>query len=139
MVNKSKKDLIVFCGIPASGKTTLSKQIAKEHNAIRYSFDKMRCLQHKELIPYIKQSLKDGNNTVVDSTYTLKRARTDLLDAIKDIDCKRTLIFMNTPLDECIHRNTQRKHPVPQHLVEVISSSMQPPSIDEGWDEILYF
>jgi tRNA uridine 5-carbamoylmethylation protein Kti12 len=132
-------NLIVFCGIPASGKTTLSKQVAEEYRANRYSFDEMRCLQHKELIPFIKQSLKDGNNTVVDSTYTLKRARTDLLEAIKDINCKKTLISMSTPLEECIHRNKQRKYPVPQHLIETISSSMQPPSIDEGWDEILYF
>lgn len=132
-------NLIVFCGIPASGKTTLSKQVAEEYKANRYSFDEMHCLQHKELIPYIKQFLKNGNNVVVDSTYTLKRARTDLLEAVKDIECRKTLIFMNTPLDECIRRNKQRKHPVSQHLVEAISSSMQPPSIDEGWDEILYF
>lgn len=138
MVNKNKKDLIIFCGIPASGKTTLSKQVAEENNANRYSFDEMRCLQHKELIPHIKQSLMSGANTVVDSTYTLKRARTDLLEAIKDIDCRKTLIFMNTPLEECIRRNNQREYPVAQHLVESISSSMQPPSIDEGWDEIIY-
>ena len=139
MVSKNKKDLIVFCGAPASGKTTLSKQVAEENNANRYSFDEMHCLQHKELIPYVKQSLNDGNNTIVDSTYTLKRARTDLLEAIKDIDCRKTLIFMNTPLEECICRNNQREYPVAQHLVEAIFSTIQTPSLDEGWDEILYF
>jgi tRNA uridine 5-carbamoylmethylation protein Kti12 len=132
-------NLIVFCGIPASGKTTLSKQLTKQYNANRYSFDEMGCLRHKELIPHILHSLIEGNNTIVDSTYTLRRARTDLLEAIKDINCKKTLISMSTPLDECIRRNKQRKYPVPQHLIETISSSMQPPSIDEGWDEILYF
>ena len=131
--------LIVLCGAPGSGKTTVSKQLQKQRDTIRYSFDEMHCFRHIELIPHIKQSLENGNNVVVDSTYAIKMVRTDLLEAIKDINCKRILVFMNTPLDECIRRNAQRKNPLPQYIVEGIYKTIQPPTLDEGWDEILYY
>ena len=40
--------IYVFCGIPASGKTTLSQQLAQQHNAKLYCYD--------EFIKYYKKS-----------------------------------------------------------------------------------
>lgn len=132
-------NLIVFSGSPASGKTTLSKNIAEEQNAIRLSFDEMHCLQHKELIPYVVKALQDGENVVVDSVYTKIVWRKLILEAIKDIDCKRILIYMDTPLEECIRRNSQRPNPLPDFMVRDIYNSIELPTLDEGWDEIWYY
>lgn len=133
------KLIFVFCGSPASGKTTLSKKIAEEQNAIRLSFDEMRCLQHKELIQPTLEALQFNKNVVVDSVFTRLSQRKVILDATKDIDCKRILIYMNTPLEECVRRNAQRPNPLPEFMVRNIYNSIEPPTLDEGWDEILYY
>ena len=133
----SKTILYVLCGSPASGKTTLSKKIAEEHNAIRLSFDEMKCLQHKELLPYIVESLQDGKCVVVDSLYTRAVWRRAVLEVTKDIKCRRILVYMNTPLEECVCRNAQRQNPLPKFMVEGIYKSIEHPTLDEGWDEIM--
>ena len=132
-------NLIVFCGVPASGKTTESKKIAKQYNAVRYSLDEMKMYYLKDLIPYAMESLLQGDNVVMDSLYIRTFMRLDLLNAIKDIECKKTLIFMNTPLEECLQRNAKRENRLPYSLVEGAYKAIQIPSYDEGWDEIIYY
>lgn len=134
----NKTRLITFCGAAASGKTTLSKKIAEEHNAIRLSFDELQCLQHKDLLSHIKKALTEGKCVVVDALFPCVSQRKMLLDAINDTECKRILIYMNTPLDECIRRNAQRKNPLPEFVIESIYKSLEFPEPSEGWDEIVY-
>lgn len=131
--------LIIFCGSPASGKTTLSKMISEERNVVRLSFDEMGYLQHKELIRPIIDALKNTENVVVDAVFTRISQRKLILDATKDIDCKRILIYMDTPLEECLRRNAQRPNPLPDFMVRDIYNSIELPTLDEGWDDIWHY
>ena len=131
--------IFIFCGTPASGKTFYSKKMSEEQNAIRLSFDEMRLFQHKELIPYVIEALQDNQNVVVDALFTRTSQRKLILEATKDIPCKRILIYMDTPLEECLRRNAQRPNPLPDFMVRDIYNSIEPPTLDEGWDEILYY
>lgn len=128
--------LLVFSGTPASGKTTLSKEIAAKQNMLRFSFDEEHCLQHKELAPLVVEALRNGRSVVVDAVYAERRHRTDLLSAVTDISCHKTLIYMATPIDECVRRNAQRINPLPEFMVIGMYNAFEPPNFDEGWDEI---
>ena len=46
---------------------------------------------------------------------------------------------MNTPLEECICRNAQRPNPLPHFIVNSFYKKFEEPTLDEGWDEILYY
>lgn len=130
--------LIVFSGIPASGKTTLSKQLAEENNYVRISMDEGGYLRHNDMIEVIKDNLEKGKTVVADSVYDLSIHRTNLLDAVKDIECERICMVMETPLDECIRRNQGREKPLPTMMIECIHRHYEKPSLSEGWDYILY-
>lgn len=130
--------LTILCGSPGSGKTTLSKKLAEETNATRYSFDELGCLKHDELIAPIVRSLLDGEDVVVDALYVCLTTRQTLLKAISHIDCKRVLLYMDTSLEECIRRNAQRQRPLSSEFVKGIYNSIQLPTLSEGWDEIIY-
>lgn len=132
--------LYILCGAPASGKTTLSKKMAEQEDLIRISYDEMRCRNQRELIKYMVQALKENKSTIIDSVNNCAKNREMLLDAVKDIPCKKILIVMQTTLEECIRRNRLREYPMSDGCISVLYNSIQnhQPTLDEGWDEILY-
>lgn len=132
--------LLILCGSPGSGKTTLSKKIAENHNLERISFDENGCLQHKELISPVMEVFKNSKSIVVDALFTCMKHRKMILEAVKDIPCKKVLIVMTTPLEECLKRNSQREGNarLPDFIVEDIYNKFESPTLDEGWDEIVY-
>lgn len=129
--------LFVMCGPPGASKTTISKTIERKYNAVRYSFDEMRCLRHKELIPHIVESLQNDKNVVVDALYDRAIFRQEILQATDQLECKRILVYVNTELSECIRRNFNRETQLPASIVESIYRAFEPPVIDEGWDKII--
>lgn len=128
--------LFVFCGLPGSGKTTLSKQIAEQYHAERISFDERKCIRYSEMIPPILEALTDGKNVVADSVFETVKNRKEILEAAKDIPCGKILIYMNTPLEECLRRNASRENRLPDFVVESFHESFENPALEEGWDEV---
>lgn len=128
-----------MCGSPGSGKSTLSKQIANEQNLVRLSLDEMGYIRQYKLIPHVVDALKEGKSVVADSLYTKKQWRTELLQAVENLGCRCVLLRMSTPLDECIRRNRGRDGALPDFVIEDIYNSIELPTLDEGWDEILYY
>ena len=129
--------LYVMCGIPASGKSTLSKKLANEQNLVRLSLDEMGYVRQHKLIPHIVEALSKGNSVIADSLYTKEKWRTELLQAVKPIGCRCVLLHMSTPLDECIRRNVDRENALPDFAIEDIYNSIEPPTLSEGWNEII--
>lgn len=138
---------VCLCGIQGSGKSTISKVISKALNIKRYEcdefFERNKGKKTYETIRLFHQQIRDdliaGNDVIVDGTYTIKRTRSELLNAVKGIDCKRILIYMGTPLEECIRRNSQRPNPLPDFMIRDIYNSLEFPTLDEGWDEIIEY
>lgn len=128
-----------MCGSPGSGKSTLSKQIANEQNLVRLSLDEMGYIRQHKLIPHVVDALKEGKSVVADSLYTKKQWRTELLQAVENLGCRCVLLRMSTPLDECIRRNRGRDGALPDFVIEDIYNSIESPTPNEGWDEILYY
>lgn len=139
--------LIVLCGLPASGKTTLSTKLALEHDAKLYHYDEFKkgCKPqeskqtHQRLYKLITQDLLSGHDVVLDDLHTRLEWRQDLLSALQDIPCKKILIVMTTPLEECVRRNAQRQEGrLPDFVIYHLNQRYQPPSLEEGWDDIQY-
>lgn len=131
--------LFIFCGCSGAGKTTLSNKLTNKYQAIRYSFDEMECFKYTELLPHIVKSVSENKTVVVDALFTRISQRRLIFDATADINCKRILIYMDTPLEECLRRNAQRPNPLPDFMVRDIYNSIELPTFDEGWDEIWYY
>lgn len=96
-------------------------------------------MEHSEMIDPILGCLSSKGKVVVDSVYPEKRQREQLIQSVNDIECQKTLVYMTTPLEECIKRNRQRPNPLPDFVVESIHKTFEPPTLDEGWDEIIEY
>lgn len=141
--------MIVLCGLPASGKTTLSNELAAQYNAKLYHYDEFKKgskpieskQTHQRLYNQIKQDLLQGYDVVLDDLHTRLEWRESLLSTLQDIPCKKILIVMTTPLEECVRRNSQRQGQarLPDFVIYHLNQRYQPPSLKEGWDDIQYF
>lgn len=129
--------LIVLCGAPGSGKTTLSKQLAEQYKAVHISFDERKYIQYAEMISPIVETLTEGKSVVADAVFAGINKRAMVLDAVKDIPCRKILFYMDTPLEECLRRNASREKRLPDFVVEHLYNSIEPPTLEEGWDEIV--
>ena len=139
--------LYCMCGIPASGKSTLSAQLATEYNAKLHHFDDYANAFHAEkykdalhqMWMNITQELKDNNNVVCDNIHTTKQMRADILNAVSDISCKKICIVLLIPFEECLKRNANREARLPDFVLHDMYNKFEFPTLDEGWDDIWYY
>jgi predicted kinase len=129
--------LYVMCGIPGSGKSTLSKRLAEERGLMRFSFDEMKCYTTRQFLLPVVAALQEGKSVVMDSTHLRESGRRSILQSVRNIRCRKVCVFMDTPFDECLRRNANRMAVVPVVMVNSMYRSLQPPTLEEGWDEIL--
>jgi predicted kinase len=109
--------LIVLCGLPGSGKTTVGCQLEREHGAVRLSpdewmhalgfdvFDNAARGRVERLQWEIAQRLMSLGDTVVVEWGTWKRAERDTLRrTARAMGCAVELRFLDAPLSELWRR-----------------------------------
>lgn len=137
--------LYVICGLPGSGKSTLCEYLSKSEGLVVCSYDKIaRTSQltsnevYTKWVTDIKLELLNGKDVIADSTNLTVKSRKELLQYLGNIDCRKVLIALNTPLSECIKRNESRQFSLPYIVIADAAKIYEFPREDElGWDDIL--
>lgn len=135
-----------LCGLPASGKSTLSIQLAEILNSKLYSCDTFFSVNkgkpNNRIIEEFHNSmctdLLNGHDIVCDGTYTIERTRLELLHGISIVQCKKIIVVLTTPFEECLHRNNNREVKVSEKDMYSMQKTFVFPTFNEGWDEIIY-
>ena len=143
--------IVALMGIPAAGKSTLSKQMTNLH---RVSVDDYRerltgdrgnqtrnqeafRLAHEEL----REQLSAGVDVLFDSTMLTDYARQQVLDIVAETHSTSRLIIVRTPFEECKARNLARtKGRVPDHVMDIMMFRFGKSLSEIGyepWDEII--
>lgn len=146
----NKSMFYVLVGLSASGKSTIGKEIAKEHNCIIISSDGIRgevCeggvidqskndevfkIFHKR----IKDNLLSGRNVIADATNINMKARRSLIENVKSVDCHKIAYIIPKSVEKCIEDNIYKEYPVPHHVIQKQMMNFQVPFLEEGFDEI---
>ena len=120
----SRPSLIVCCGLPGAGKSTVSGYVADRLGAVRYRSDEIRkelfpepsydraesIRTYDELLGRTRTTLEDGRDVVLDATFSSceYRGRVELLAS--DVDVEATFVRVTcdpTVLRERIESRTQ--------------------------------
>lgn len=118
-------NLVIFRGLPGSGKTTLAKErCVSEGNTLRVNKDDLRSMgfdshwtaKREKLIFELEQTLairalSGGYNVIVDDTNLNPRILSSWKELAKGLedDIHVSVEDIKTPLDECIRRDSMRK------------------------------
>lgn len=149
------KKLILMCGIPASGKSTTAKTLsAYMDNAPIVSMDDIRemlfgtrkCQQQGDMVYNLAVNrvirlFRECDIVIFDATNRSAKARKQVIQDIQTcFDCYVYCIFMNTPLDVALDRNSNRDESiqVPPAVIHRMYNTLQPPTNDEYFYEKIF-
>lgn len=126
----SNQKVIILQGLPASGKSTYARQLVEKLGWKRINKDDLRAMidnstwseKNEKLIVKLRNDLllrflEDGYSVVVDDTNFAQSH----IDTIKDIcagelvECE--VLFFDTPLWECIERDSKREKSVGKKVI----------------------
>ena len=141
--------LIVMCGLPGSGKSTYANYLTESGHFECVSTDQIRKRFYgneniqgngKEVFDTAFLHLQtyglSKKNCVFDATNITPRARRRVVQECRPyydlIICK----YIDTPLDVCLHRNSQRERVVPKEVILRMYKNFTLPSREEGFDYI---
>ena len=128
-------EMILFCGIQASGKTTFFKEkFFKTH--VRISLDQLHTRNKEQ--KFIDTCFATQQRFVVDNTNPTKEERLKYIFAAKAKKFKIVGYFFRSQLNEAIMRNIQRegKENIPEIGIRGTFNKLEIPGFDEGFDEL---
>jgi len=143
--------LILFCGLPGSGKTTLARQLCKETAAIRLCPDEWmadlgidlfdetsRAKVEIRLWELGKELLKQGQDVILENGLWSRSERDDKRRDAKELGVDTELHFFDIPLEELMRRleirNASGLHgtvPLTRKQIEEYAKMFQAPSAME--------
>ena len=133
---KSTKQMIVFIGIQACGKTTFYKELLACHGLVHINLDTLHT-RHKEAMA-IEECLESEKSYVVDNTNPQITDRQRYIPPAKSHGYEVIGIFFQSRVQDCIERNELRDNGLPRHAIPCTSNKLQMPSYSEGFDQLFF-
>lgn len=131
--------VIIFCGIPGSGKTTaakiLAKRLKKLGRAALFVSDKLKPPVYKKFFKLLKENLGKYDYLIFDGTFYKRKWRRKIIGLAKNK--KTILVYFQCPLKTALLRNKKRRPSIPEKAVHIIYRQMEAPekpdlAIDTG-------
>lgn len=153
-------DVVLVCGLPASGKTKLTidhfsgsgrnrlnrgeirkmvyemTNFHEPYNAAKFKEDDEPLVKHLET-KVLQHYLELGRSIIIDNTSISRRSRAAYLEMIKKYRKSMGVIFMATPVDLCLERNRTADYPVPERLISLLSAELEIPKKEEGYQDLV--
>ena len=145
-MNTNGKPLFtMFVGLPGSGKSFAADEMRKKGMKIFSSDDLRESTGEKnsakvfaELRRGIVESLKNGEDCVLDATNLNRKKRMSFLDDVRRTGAGTKCILFVVPPEVCKARNAARanKHGVTDAVIDRMLRSFESPWYSDGFDEI---
>ncbi len=128
-------EAIIFVGLQGSGKTTYFKNhFAASHEHI--SRDIQQTAEREAA--FTRECIRLGRSFVLDNTNASRAVRAPYIREAKAAGFAVLCYFFDTPVRTAIGRNNHRKDkkPIPVPAILRTAKRLEPPSLEEGMDEI---
>lgn len=140
--------LYMLIGLPASGKSTIAKELSKSEGAIIVSSDEIRQellgdindqTQNGKVFEEVEKRIKEGllnGNVIYDATNINYKKRRAFLQKLNKMEVEKIAVLVATPYEECLARNANRDRRVPEEVIKRMYESFYIPQYYEGFDDI---
>lgn len=113
--------LVLLCGLPAAGKTTLARELAPTYGAVRLDADEwklalgidpfddeLRVRLEGQLLALTTHLLKLGTSVILEWGFWARSERDYLRELARSLGARVELRFLDVPFDELVRRVTDR-------------------------------
>lgn len=132
-------------GLPGSGKSTFASNhpecVVVSTDAIRGELfgdeneQKDGKLVFDVAYARLAQAVEAGQDAIFDATNLQRKYRKKIFQMFPK--AYHVAVFVNTPVDVCKERNAKRDRVVPEMVIDRMASSLNAPTIAEGFKEII--
>ena len=140
--------LVVLCGLPASGKTTLARELADAYGAVRLSADDwklalgidpfdddMRVRLETQLWSLTQRLLALGTSVILEWGFWARSERDEMRRVARSIGALVELRFLDVPYEELVRRVVDRTAsggiPITAAHMERYRGLFEPPTAEE--------
>ena len=137
--------LYTMIGLPGSGKSTFASNhpecVVVSTDAIRGELfgdegeQKDGKLVFDVAYARLAQAVEAGQDAIFDATNLQRKYRKKIFQMFPK--AYHVAVFVNTPVDVCKERNAKRDRVVPEMVIDRMASSLNAPTIAEGFKEII--
>lgn len=121
--------VIIFCGIPGCGKTTIAKKVAKklarQKHVRLFVSDQFRPPVYQKFFTLFRAYKKQYDVLIFDATFYKKRWR-DYLKQLAGAE-KTIIVFIKCALATALERNRRRTPHVPEKAIRIITHQLEAP------------
>ena len=129
---ESRPTMIIMCGLPFSGKSTLAKHMEKYcSDIIIINLDEIDRNDHARVIC---DNIKNNKLVVIDKCNLSSEDRKEWINL--NVSGKIWCIFINTPVEECLYRAAKHNEDN-KKKIETLQIKLQQPNKDEGFSQII--
>jgi selenocysteine-specific elongation factor len=150
-----KPFLVILCGVPCSGKSSLAREIANLlENKFQYSTAVVTSDTFRRMVPTyqyrfepeleqfvrdvtyeaIRTGLKHGLLVISDDINYYASIRRRLMRIAQECKADYAIIYVNTPLEVAMEWNKKRGEPIPNSLIEEVYYKQDEPGKEYKWD-----
>ncbi len=140
--------LVLLCGLPASGKTTLARELAEAYGAVRLNPDEWELALgidpfdaefqgrlEAEFSRLTERLLALGTSVILEWGFWARSERDEKRDLGRSLGAAVELRFLNVPYQELVQRVVDRQArgglAITRHHMEEYRASFEPPTDDE--------
>lgn len=121
--------IVLFCGVPASGKTTIAKSLAEiltEFGQVKLIVsDEIAGKIYERIFKLVAESMHRADYILVDATFYKKHWR-EMIETIGGRDHVLTC-YLHCSLNTCLERNNVRNPSLPERVIHIIHQEMERP------------
>jgi predicted kinase len=128
-------EAVIFIGIQGSGKSTFYRERFFDTH-VRINLDMLRTRRREQIL--FDACLAAQQSLVIDNTNPTKTDRARYIAAARNAGFRIIAYFFKSTVRDAIQRNNQRKlkAKIPPAAIAGTFKKLEPPSGDEGFDEI---
>lgn len=121
--------IIVFCGIPGSGKSTIARILIKKLKELGsykiFISDKVGGQVYKKISKFLKENLGKVNFILIDATFYKRRWQEMVYKIARNH--KILIAYLHCSLKTCLKRNKKREPKIPEKAIYIIHHQMERP------------
>ena len=132
-------ECVILIGLPAAGKSTFYRErFAATHDHVSKDLLRNNRRPERRQVQLIEESLSAGRSVVVDNTNASAAVRAPLIEAARARSASVVGYYFPTDAGAALRRNRARqgRERVPDVAIFAVRKRLQPPSRDEGFDEL---